>query len=91
MLRAPNPAAVRTGDLTLFSQVLDQYGTRFQQEKTYTLIVRLHHNVIKAGIRRISMSYSRVALGDIAAKLHLDSAEDAEFIVAKVTVGVHKV
>ena len=75
--------AVRTGDLTLFSQVLEQYGTRFQQEKTYTLIVRLHHNVIKAGIRRISLSYSRVALGDIAAKLHLDSAEDAEFIVAK--------
>lgn len=32
----------------------------------------------------ISLSYSRIALADIAQKLQLDSPEDAEFIVAKV-------
>ena len=34
----------------------------------------------------INLSYSRISLGDIAQKLQLDSAEDAEFIVAKVKV-----
>jgi 26S proteasome regulatory subunit N3 len=31
----------------------------------------------------ISLSYSRISLKDICLKLHLDSEEDAEFIVAK--------
>ena len=31
----------------------------------------------------ISLSYSRIPLKDICLKLHLDSEEDAEFIVAK--------
>ena len=45
---------------------------------------RLRHNVIKTGIRMISLSYSRISLSDIAKKLLLDGAEDAEFIVSKV-------
>ena len=45
---------------------------------------RLRHNVIKAGVRMINLSYSRISLTDIAQKLQLDSPEDAEFIVAKV-------
>ena len=77
--------AVRNGDLVKFSEVLDKYGQQFQSEKTYTLIIRLRHNVIKTGIRMISLSYSRISLADIAEKLQLDSAEDAEYIVAKVT------
>lgn len=43
----------------------------------------LRHNVIKAGLRMISLSYSRIPMRDIAAKLHLDSVEDAEFVAAK--------
>ena len=78
-------SAVRNGDLVLFGEVLDKYGHQFQSEKTYTLIIRLRHNVIKTGIRIISLSYSRISLADIAHKLQLDSAEDAEYIVAKVT------
>lgn len=50
----------------------------------FVLIVRLRHNVIKAGVRMINLSYSRISLTDIAQKLQLDSPEDAEFIVAKV-------
>ena len=38
-----------------------------------------------SGVRMISLSYSRISLADIALKLQLDSPEDAEFIVAKVT------
>lgn len=45
--------------------------------------VRLRHNVIKTGIRMISLSYSRISLADIALKLQLDSPQDAEYIIAK--------
>ena len=108
------PAAVRTGNLAKFNQVLEQFGEKFQTDGTYTLIIRLRHNVIKtgepitqhlvsditacvcavtgvtcvcvcSGVRMISLSYSRISLADIAQKLQLDSPEDAEFIVAKVT------
>ncbi|KAK2180530.1 hypothetical protein NP493_439g02016 [Ridgeia piscesae] len=75
--------AVRTGNLAKFGDVLEHYGPRFQTEGTYTLIVRLRHNVIKTGVRMINLSYARISLADIARKLLLDSPEDAEFIVAK--------
>ncbi|XP_045208073.1 26S proteasome non-ATPase regulatory subunit 3-like [Mercenaria mercenaria] len=75
--------AVRTGNLPRFNEVLSQYGSKFQSEDTYTLIIRLRHNVIKTGVRMISLSYSRISLMDIAQKLTLDSPEDAEYIVAK--------
>ncbi|XP_052252752.1 26S proteasome non-ATPase regulatory subunit 3-like [Dreissena polymorpha] len=75
--------AVRTGNLPRFNEVLSQYGSKFQAENTYTLIIRLRHNVIKTGVRMINLSYSRISLLDIAQKLALDSPEDAEFIVAK--------
>jgi len=55
----------------------------FVQDKMNTLIVRLRHNVIKTGLRRINVSYSKISIKDICTKLHLDSEEDAEYIVAK--------
>jgi len=61
------------------------YSDKFSAEGTYTLIVRLRHNVIKTGVRMINLSYSRISLADIADKLQLGSPEDAEFIIAKVT------
>ncbi|PVD35684.1 hypothetical protein C0Q70_02647 [Pomacea canaliculata] len=75
--------AVRNGNLPKFNETLVKFGPKFQGEDTYTLIVRLRHNVIKTGVRMISLSYSRISLADIAQKLTLDSPEDAEFIVAK--------
>ena len=33
-------AAVRTGDLKLFNQAIEQYKDKFNAEKTYTLIIR---------------------------------------------------
>lgn len=46
-------------------------------------ITRLRHNVIKTGLRKINVSYSRIHLADICTKLRLDNVEDVEFIVAK--------
>lgn len=75
--------AVRVGDLAKFQDTLSKYASTFREDKTYTLILRLHHNVIKTGIRMISLSYSKISLRDICVKLQLDSEEDAEYIVAK--------
>jgi len=75
--------AVREGKLAKFNQVLEKFGEKFQAEDTYTLIIRLRHNVIKTGVRMINMSYSRISLKDIAQKLVLDGPDDAEYIVAK--------
>uniref|UniRef100_A0A6M2DF19 Probable 26S proteasome non-ATPase regulatory subunit 3 n=1 Tax=Xenopsylla cheopis TaxID=163159 RepID=A0A6M2DF19_XENCH len=75
--------AVRMGNLQRFGEVLENFGPQFRQDHTFTLILRLRHNVIKTAIRSIGLSYSRISPQDIARKLGLDSAEDAEFIVAK--------
>jgi 26S proteasome regulatory subunit N3 len=75
--------AVRTGSLSQFQTTLNKHAAQFESDKTYTLIVRLRQNVIKTGIRRLSLSYSRISLRDICVKLHLDSEEDAEYIVGK--------
>ncbi|THV05360.1 PCI-domain-containing protein [Dendrothele bispora CBS 962.96] len=75
--------AVRTGSLSQFQQTLSKHAALFQADKTHTLITRLRQNVIKTGIRRLSLSYSLISLKDICVKLHLDSEEDAEYIVGK--------
>ncbi|KAJ3084255.1 26S proteasome non-ATPase regulatory subunit, partial [Physocladia obscura] len=75
--------AVRIGDLGKFQDTLAKYITTFRADKTYTLILRLRHNVIKTGIRMISLAYSKISLKDICLKLQLDSEEDAEYIVGK--------
>lgn len=39
--------------------------------------------MIKTGVRSLSLAYSLISLRDICVKLHLDSEEDAEYIVGK--------
>ncbi|KAL5481023.1 RPN3 [Sanghuangporus weigelae] len=75
--------SVRTGNLAHFQETLRAYQAQFTSDKTHTLIVRLRQNVIKTGVRRLSLSYSRISLRDICVKLHLDSEEDAEYIIGK--------
>ncbi|XP_066949823.1 probable 26S proteasome non-ATPase regulatory subunit 3 [Macrobrachium rosenbergii] len=75
--------AVRLGNLVHFTSTLNEYKSKFQEDHTFMLILRLRHNVIKTGLRAISLSYSRISLADVASKLTLGSREDAEFIVAK--------
>ena len=75
--------AVRTGDLIQFNLVMDQYKSSFQSDKNLTLVERLGHNVLKTGLRKISVSYSRISLLDIAEKLHINSPAAVEYICAK--------
>lgn len=75
--------AVRVGNLEEFETSIKEYRDVFRRDGTYTLILRLRQNVIKTGIRMMSLSYSRISLRDICIRLHLDSEESAEYIVAK--------
>ncbi|KAF9590742.1 hypothetical protein IFM89_038043 [Coptis chinensis] len=78
--------AVRVGDLELFRNVADKFASTFNSDRTHNLIVRLRHNVIRTGLRNISISYSRISLKDVAEKLRLNSENpvaDAGSIVAK--------
>ncbi|RDL33862.1 uncharacterized protein BP5553_08230 [Venustampulla echinocandica] len=75
--------AVRVGLLGEFENAIKQHSDTFRRDGTYTLILRLRQNVIKTGIRMMSLSYSRISLRDICIRLKLDSEESAEYIVAK--------
>lgn len=48
-----------------------QHEATFRADKTYTLIQRLAHNVIKTGLRKINSSYSRISLQDLCEKVRV--------------------
>lgn len=75
--------AVRRGDLQAFKTAMQEDSAVFAADGNSTLVVRLRQNVIRAGLRNISVAYSRISLADVAAKLHLDQPEDMESIAAK--------
>ncbi|PUU76404.1 proteasome regulatory subunit C-terminal-domain-containing protein [Tuber borchii] len=75
--------AVRIGELDSFFDTLNTHAETFKKDGTYSLILRLRQNVIKTGIRMMSLSYSKISLRDICVRLRLDSEESAEYIVAK--------
>ena len=75
--------AVRVGKIEGFLNVVQTHSALFRRDATYTLVLRLRQNVIKTGIRMMSLSYAKISLRDICLKLDLESEESAEYIVAK--------
>jgi len=75
--------AVSSGDVIGFQNLVQRYNSTFRKDDTYTLILRLRQNVIRTGIRMMSLSYARISLRDMCLRLGLDSEESAEYIVAK--------
>lgn len=75
--------AVNAGGLENFNSLVQKHNTTFRRDDTYTLILRLRQNVIKTGIRTMSLSYSRIRLRDIVLRLGLKSEKSAEYIVGK--------
>ena len=66
-----------------FKQLLQKYSSLFEYDKVLSLVHRLQHTVIKFGLKKINISYSKISLADIATKLSLESVEETEQIVAK--------
>ena len=74
---------VKSGDMIQFKALLKKYEGLFQADKNLSLIQRLRHTVIKFGLKKINISYSKISLKDVAKKLSLESVEETEQIVAK--------
>jgi 26S proteasome regulatory subunit N3 len=66
-----------------FKHILTQNARLFQADKNLTLVQRLKHTVIKFGLKKINISYSKILLSDIRVKLSLESNVETEQIVAK--------
>ncbi len=75
--------AVRLGNLEEFNRIVLAQRAVFQADKTHTLIQRLSHNVVKTGLRKINLAYSRISINDLCEKVCLDSAGTTEFVCAK--------
>ena len=74
---------MRDGDLEEFKKVVEEHRRAFEKDSNYNLILRLRHNVIKFGLRKINLSYSRISLADVTHKLGLETVEDTQQIVSK--------
>lgn len=65
-----------------FNKTVELYKATYQKDGLYTIILRLNQIVIRIGLRKISLAYSKISLKDIATKLNIPN-EDVEFVVAK--------
>jgi len=66
-----------------FNALVARYQRMFQADKVLSLIHRLKHTVIKFGLKKINISYSKISIADVASKLSLESVEETEQIIAK--------
>ena len=64
--------------MTTFNKVVSKYEKIFIQDKNYSLILRLRHTVLKFGLKKLNISYSKISMKDIQQKLSLDSLEETE-------------
>ena len=76
-------SCAKSGDMDKFRQLVQTFEETFRVDKTLTLVQRLRHTVIKFGLKKINISYSKISLQDIRKKLGLESDEETEHIVAK--------
>ena len=75
--------AVRRGELSGYTEAKTKHAATFRADKLSALVERLAQTVVKTGLRRITLSYARISLDDVAKKLGLPSARSAGFVCAK--------
>lgn len=75
--------AVKLGDLNKFTSTISKFKQQLIRDGNYQLCVRLRSNVIKTGIRIISLTYKKISLKDICLRLHLDSEQSVEYMVSR--------
>ena len=72
--------AVRAGDLRNFQQVATEYSDAFTSDGLASLVDRLRHNVLKAGLCSIARAYSRISIDDIRVRLGLETNDETECV-----------
>lgn len=71
------------GDVGSFDKVIEKNRKIYEKDGLLVLIQRLTLNVIRAGLKKINLSYSRISFDDVAKKLSLPKGSDVESLVAK--------
>lgn len=66
-----------------FKKVVEHHKGVFMKDKNFSLVLRLKHTVIKFGLKKLNISYSKISLADICKKLSLENTQETEQIVAK--------
>ena len=74
---------VKQGNLDEFKKGMKAYEFNFKKDGTLNLVQRIRQVVIKAGLRKINLSYSRISIKDITEKLKLENEKETEYIIAK--------
>jgi len=69
-------SAVRAGDLHEFGLVVEKHKATFEKDNVFNLIMRLRRNVIRTGLAKVNVAYSKISLNDIALKLGLKKDVD---------------
>ena len=50
-------------------RIQEKFAGVFRKDGNYSLVLRLRHNVIKTGLRKIIISYSCISFDDISLKV----------------------
>ena len=48
-----------------FKKIVKKYEKIFIADQNFNLIARLKHTVLKFGLKKLNISYSKIAIGDI--------------------------
>ena len=74
---------VRQGNLEEFKKGIKTYESCYKKDGTLNLVQRIRQVVIKAWLRKINLSYSRISIKDITEKLKLENEKETEYIITK--------
>jgi 26S proteasome regulatory subunit N3 len=73
---------VESSNIKVFEEVVERNRDIYIKDNLYIIIQRLYQNVIQEGLRKISLVYSRISLGDISALIGMDP-NDVHFLLMK--------
>jgi len=69
---------VKSGDMETFKKILSKFEKIFIADQNFNLIARLKHTVLKFGLKKLNISYSKISMKDIQNKLKLDTVDETE-------------
>lgn len=61
-----------------FKKILTKFEKIFIADQNFNLIARLKHTVLKFGLKKLNISYSKISMKDIQNKLKLDTVDETE-------------
>jgi len=74
---------LQVGNLVSFAEMFSKHERAFMKDKMDLLVQRLRNTVIKTGLRKINLAYSRMKLETVRDRLGMNSVEDTKWVVAK--------